>query len=256
MNEQEKLNRVPASEFDPAADWRTLPLAVIDFETSGLDPVKDRIVEYGIAFFDIDYRKGMPIKSVGALVNPEIKLSDEVIKIHGITNEQLEQCKTFEQQYSFIENHLRNRVPVAYNANFDREFLLNESGRVIQWLIVERAHLLGHAIVTAEFIANVLETYNLPAAFRSDVEWIDPLVWVRYLYKYEKSKKLTDVCKKLNIELSGAHRATADSEATGKLLFALASLLPRTYGELIEQQKKLAVTQERDYQKWKAKQKS
>ena len=68
MNEQEKLNRVPAPEFDPASDWRTLPLAVIDFETSGLDPVKDRIVEYGIALFT----NGNHTTSKNELINPEV----------------------------------------------------------------------------------------------------------------------------------------------------------------------------------------
>ena len=33
------------AEHDPSVDWRRIPIAVIDFETTGTSPTDDRIVE-------------------------------------------------------------------------------------------------------------------------------------------------------------------------------------------------------------------
>ncbi|MCA9600581.1 MAG: 3'-5' exonuclease, partial [Myxococcales bacterium] len=82
--------------------------------------------------------------------------------------------------------------------------------------------------------------------------WIDPLVWVRELQKYEKGKKLTDVCARMGIPLEQAHRASGDAEATGKVLLALAKDLPATYGELIRIQTQYAAKQESEFQAWKS----
>jgi len=213
-------------------DWRKLQLAVIDFETTGLDSTKDRIVEYGIAYFD----NGKFINVRSNLVNPEMKLSEEVIKIHGITNEELEKADTFFQQYWMIEDFLTGRIPVAYNASFDRAFFHAEINR-----LCKHANFYSPSYV------------DLPAFWCET--WIDPLVWIRHFFKYEKSKKLTSICKKLDIKLENAHRAASDAEAAGKVLFALQNKLPFTYGELISKQTRLAEEQERDYQNWKQRQK-
>jgi DNA polymerase III epsilon subunit-like protein len=130
MNEQEKLNRIPAPGFDPTADWRTLPLAVIDFETSGLDPVKDRVVEYGIALFD----DGIETCNVNSLINPEVKLSDEVIKIHGITNEMSQEkgVNITVALDSFFADGKTVDVLVAHNTQFDSDIIKMELLRIIE----------------------------------------------------------------------------------------------------------------------------
>jgi DNA polymerase-3 subunit epsilon len=83
-------------------------------------------------------------------------------------------------------------------------------------------------------------------ALRPEVIWVDPLVWVRELHKYEKSRKLSDVCARLGIALEQAHRAAGDAEATGRVLLSLASQMPRTYGELIRLQGQYAARQDVD----------
>lgn len=228
-----------------------MPLVVIDFETSGLDPAADRIVEFGLALF----ADGKCQLSTGGLVYPETLVPDEVVKIHGITNDDLRVAPTFADRYYNLEAFLRKSVPVAYNADFDRSFLLAEIGRVFRRKAVERAKRESNSQYPAiEAMAELIDSQNLPPAFQPTVEWVDPLVWVRYFYKFEKSKKLTDMCKKLGVSLDGVHRAMNDARATGELLFKLADRIPAAYGQMIDEQKKLAIKQEHNYRQWAAKQ--
>lgn len=232
MDEKEKLSRVAAKEFLYTSDFTNSKLAVIDFETTGLDPVKDRIIEIGIAEFD----GGCLTACSNYFVNPGILLTEEVTKIHGITNDNLKEARSFSELVPLIASCLRNRIPVAYNADFDRSFLHAELDRLRR--------------------KDCLLIYEHIPAFDISVEWLDPLIWVRHLYKYAKSKKLTDMCKNLGIELTNAHRAASDASATGNLMFKLASSLPeKDYSKLIKWQIDLSVQQDRDYQAWKSRQK-
>jgi DNA polymerase III epsilon subunit-like protein len=214
-----------------------LPLVVIDFETTGLDPKKDRVVEYGYALFD----KGACTGHGGGLVRPGVALSEEVQKIHGITNRSLENAPPFFVALDILTAAMKNRVPVAYNAPFDRGFLVNE--------VAQPAVSL---------------TMDLPA-FHDDYEWIDPLVWVRHYHKFSKGKKLTDMCPRLGVKLDDAHRAMSDAKAAGEVLFKLVEgsklcednkipLHSIDYVSLVERQQQLAREQEQDYLRWKARQ--
>lgn len=222
---QERLSPIEGLEDRP---WADEPLVVIDFETSGLDPMKDRVVEYGVAKFE----HGVCVAMLGCLVDPCCRLSDEVQKIHGITNEQLKGKLRFEQVLPQLATLLRGSIPVAYNAPFDRNFLLAEVSRAVP--------------------PNTEAPFYMPQAFSSRVEWIDPLVWVRELRKYDKGKKLTDVAPRLGVKLEDAHRATADAKATGEVLLKLAPKMPRLYGQLIEEQQRLALKQQVEFARWRA----
>ncbi len=211
--------------LDAAVAWAEAPFAVIDFETTGLDPDHDRILEVGIVCFD----GGAVTKSHGYLVDPGIPVPEEARAIHGIRDEDLRDAPRIEQLMPTLIEALDGRLPVAYNAGFDRRFLHAEAAR------------LPH-IVRAP----------LPPALLSDVHWIDPLVWVRELQKEEKSKKLVDVCARMGIALEDAHRAAADAEATGKVLLALAPEMPRRYGELIRIQGRYAAQQDAEAAAWRS----
>jgi DNA polymerase-3 subunit epsilon len=95
-----------------------------DTETTGTDPQKDRIVE--IAAFD-PYLK----KEFQTLVNPGCPIPDDVIAIHGITNEMVANAPSFaEAGKAFIEFCFGDSVLVAHNNDgFDRHFLIQEASR-------------------------------------------------------------------------------------------------------------------------------
>ena len=99
-----------------------------------------------------------------------------------------------------------------------------------------------------------MEIGKPPAALRRGVEWIDPLVWVREIQKYEKSKALGEVCQRLGITLTNAHRATDDAQAAMQVLVTILPdvRLPKTYGAFIQEQRRLARLQEEERARWRS----
>jgi DNA polymerase-3 subunit epsilon len=218
------------AEFAPQTEWAHAPLAVIDFETTGLDAELDRVIELGIVCVD----RG-EITHVGNwLINPMMPIPEAASSVHGITNDVVAQSPTFAELVREWMPLLHGRLPVAYNADFDRKFLHAEFRRY-------QSQLDTPADVSA-----------MAPALRQDAVWIDPLVWVRELQKYERGKKLTDVCARMGIELSNAHRASGDAEATAKVLMALRKDLPSAYSELIRLQVQYAARQEAERQAWRS----
>jgi DNA polymerase-3 subunit epsilon len=68
------------------------------------------------------------------------------------------------------------------------------------------------------------------------------LVWARELQKLEKSRALGEVAARLGVELSQAHRATSDAEAALNVFvkFREDARVPKTYGALLQEQRRLA----------------
>lgn len=207
-----------AKVLDAGERWSAARLAVIDFETTGLTPEEDRIIEIGVACFEAGQLSGLR----NWLVNPGRTVTPEVLALTGIDPTELAAAPPLSAVMHEFEALIVGHLPVAYNAPFDSAFLRAELTR------------LG------------IGGEDVPPAFASEVVWIDPLVWVRELHKEERSKKLGDVCKRLGIPLDNAHRAASDAEATGRVLLALADKLPATYGELIRLQVQYAARQEVD----------
>lgn len=59
----------------------------IDYETTGLDPQKDRITEAGLVLWDSDSKQ--PVRITGFLVKTPAPVSAEITALTGITNELL-----------------------------------------------------------------------------------------------------------------------------------------------------------------------
>ena len=67
------------------------PLCVFDLETTGLQIVTDRIIQIGI----VKIFPNGETENYKALVNPEMKIPEESILIHGITNEEIKNKPLF-----------------------------------------------------------------------------------------------------------------------------------------------------------------
>lgn len=99
----------------------------LDYETTGFDPVTDRVIEVGLALWDVERRK--PISQRDFYVKPEIEIPqekwDEVTPIHGITKEDVEKYgipdhKAWELMSGFIS---KADAIVAHNGTmFDKNF--------------------------------------------------------------------------------------------------------------------------------------
>lgn len=107
----------------------------VDFESSGLDPVKDRIVEVGAVLYQWETR--IPLVLQSALVFAGVTLSQELTDIHGITNEMLgdygrseeavfEDLRSLMSQADYVMAHFGN--------DFDQKFCRETFARLnIPW---------------------------------------------------------------------------------------------------------------------------
>jgi DNA polymerase III subunit epsilon len=210
-----------SAEFEPRTRWAETRLAIIDFETTGLSPEQDRVLEIGVACF----ASGQLTLLKNWLINPGIPIPEEARAIHNISDEEIAGAPSFAAVAAELGEVLRGHIPVAYNAGFDRAFLHAELRR------------LGASA----------SQDDLPPAFLEEVVWVDPLVWVRELYSDDKSRKLADITARLGIALERAHRAASDAEAAGRVLLALAERLPTTYAEVVNLQAQYAARQDLDF---------
>jgi len=91
---------------------------IIDTETTGLGKYS-KLVE----FAGLKFRNGGPVESFNILINPRMKMSDEVIQIHNITNEMVANMPTIDQVSEDIYEFIGDDILVAHNAPFDMDVL-------------------------------------------------------------------------------------------------------------------------------------
>ncbi len=182
-----------ASEFEGTGDWVDYPIAFIDTETTGRDSAADRLVEVGIVLG----HRGQVTERRSWLINPGRPIPKETSAIHGITDDQVANEKSFAEVAGEIVEVLRNAIPAAYNAAFDRGFLLAE---------LERA---GVRPPTRPRRCAARSTGSIPHLARE-------------LYKDQQSRSLGDMAARLGIEMVRAHRATDDAEAALQVLYTFA----------------------------------
>jgi DNA polymerase III subunit epsilon len=214
--------RGTAEEWSPELSIDEVPLVSLDVEATGLEPGVDRIVEIACVVFERgDVARGEPelrIERHAWLVNPGRPIPAEAQAVHHISDEMVKDAPTFAQIAEPLLAVLRRGVPLAYNAEFDRAFVL------------------------AEFAAARVAPLNPPPALRKGVDWVDPLVWARELQQGEKSRSLSAVAERLGIEIGQAHRAADDATASGHVLraFLSDSRVPKPYGAFVREQRRLA----------------
>ena len=215
-----------AEEFAQDSTWRDLEIALLDVETTGRDAAHDRVIEVGI----VVGRAGEIVAKYNWLLNPGIPIPQESREVHGITDEQVASAPSFDAVAHEIADALRGRVPAAYNAEFDKQFLLSEFARIGARSSVERA----------------------PPALRRETAWVDPLVWAREIQADERSRALADVAQRLGIVHEKAHRASEDAEAALRVLYALAedARMPRQYGPLVQEQRRIGLLQADERRRW------
>jgi DNA polymerase III subunit epsilon len=213
-----------AEGFAADTTWQELDIALVDVETTGRDASVDRVVELGIAVG----RRGEIVARYNWLVNPGMPIPAEAMAVHHITDEMVADKPRFETIAHEIAQALRGCIPAAYNALFDRAFLMGE---------FSRAKADGSGV---------------PALAR-ETEWLDPLVWARDIQSDEKSRALGDVAARLGVALEKAHRAQDDAEAALRVMYALSKdpRMPRAYGALVQEQRRLSQAQADARRMWR-----
>ncbi len=214
-----------AAELDAATPWLECRIAFLDVETTGRDAQKDRVIELAVVIGE----RGEVSERHSWLINPGVPVSEESRAVHGIKDEDLVGKPPFVEVAPQVLAVLEGCVPAAYNAAFDKSFLLAE---------------LDRAGVRPD---------KPPPAVRRDVEWLDPLTFARELYKDEESRALGEMATRLGIQLEKAHRATDDAEAALRVLYAFAKdpRVPKPYGSIVQEQRRLGRIQDEARRMWR-----
>ncbi len=107
--------------------WHAMgPFTVFDLETTGMSPVRDRIVEIGAVRVD---RDGV-VTRFETLINPAVAIPYQVTRVHGIDNVMVADAPAFSKAaYDFLE-FARGSKLIAHNARFDLSFLQESLARV------------------------------------------------------------------------------------------------------------------------------
>ena len=100
---------------------------VLDTETTGFYPLKgDKIVEIGALELDED---DCPTgQTFHTYINPECEVSEEAVKIHGLTNKFLKDYPTFGEIKDEFLRFIEGKALIAHNLSFDLGFLEHELG--------------------------------------------------------------------------------------------------------------------------------
>ena len=100
-------------------------LAFIDLETTGANPVRDRVTEIGIVLVD-----GDRVETWSTLVNPERAIPAFIQQLTGIDDRMVAGAPTFAQVADELAERLHGYLFVAHNARFDYGFVRHEFQRL------------------------------------------------------------------------------------------------------------------------------
>ena len=166
----------------------SLPFAVLDVETTGLSPARDRIIEIAVVRCAPD---GSFLDEWSTLVDPG--RDPGPTHIHGITASDLEGAPSFEDIAEELRERLAGSMVAAHNLSFDAGFL------------------------AAEFQRAGSTTPDQPA--------VCTLLLARHVLKGNKGYSLAACAATLGIDHPNAHRALADTRVTASVLAAMITLL-------------------------------
>ncbi len=163
----------------------TKPIVIFDLETTGVDLVKDRIIQ--ISYIKV-YPDGKEERG-NELVNPEKPIDPEISQLTGITNDDVKDKPTFKQLGQKLAEKFKNCDFAGYNSNhFDIPLLAEEFLRAGVDFDFSKSRMIDACTIFKR-----MERRNLAAA-----------------YKFYCGRKMEDDFE--------AHRADQDTEATYRVL--------------------------------------
>lgn len=103
------------------SDWREVPWAVVDLETTGLDAGADEIVS--LAVVPVEGGRALPGAALYREVRPLRPHPDATVRIHGIRPADLEHAPSLDAVLDELLGALSGRLLVAHAAVVERGFL-------------------------------------------------------------------------------------------------------------------------------------
>ena len=161
------------------------PLVIFDLETTGLDMVKDRVIQ--LSYIKV-YPDGREDRG-NELINPEKHIDDIITQLTGITNDDVKDKPTFKQIAKKMEEVFSGSDIAGFNSNFfDVPLLAEEFLRAGIDFDFSKCRLIDACTIFKK-----MERRNLASA-----------------YKFYCGRKMEEDFE--------AHRADQDTEATYRVL--------------------------------------
>lgn len=169
-----------------------------DYETTGLNPVDDCIIEFALILKNGDEE----ICRASSIVNSDILISEEASEVNGISQEQIDSAVMSQKDMALIFYSLLKMRPllIAHNAYFDYQFL--------------------YYTLSREFSESMAEQTLFPC----DV--LDTLTVSRDRTYFPN--KLGELVDRFNLDAVNSHKALDDVEA----LIALYEHMEKERGDL------------------------
>ncbi|MDH6364975.1 ATP-dependent DNA helicase DinG [Enterococcus sp. PF1-24] len=159
--------------------------AVVDIETTGTDPKKDRIIQFGCVLVENDEI----VTRFATDINPNQMISKQIQSLTGISNGRVQKAPYFEDVALTIYNLLADTIFVAHNIYFDYKFLNHE-----------------------------LQRCGVPAL---TIAGIDTVELAQIFLPTEMSFRLGDLAESLGLVHDNPHQADSDAEVTAELLLLI-----------------------------------
>jgi DNA polymerase-3 subunit epsilon len=172
------------------------PIAVIDFETTGLSPAMgDRATEIAIVLVEGD----KVVDRFQSLMNAGVRISAFIEQYTGISNDMLRTAPPADEVMAQAERFVAGAPMVAHNASFDQRFWAAELGR------------LGGDV-------------------KKDHSFACTMLLSRRIYPQAGSYRLGSLASFHALPSAGrAHRAMADAEVAAALLGRIQDDIQREY---------------------------
>lgn len=182
MRKAKKYSRLKSQE-------KTKAYVIIDLETTGLDPINDRIIEIGAI------RIGKEIKEYSTIMGQEMKIPEKIRDLTGISEEDIKKGKDEKRAINELLHFIGEDTLVGYNINFDIKFI-------------------NEALKRQEKPKVKNMTYDVMKYVKNDKLFL-------------KNYKLETVVKEYGINEKVPHRALEDARITQKLIGKLEKLTKR-----------------------------
>ena len=155
--------------------------AIVDLETTGVRPSRDKITEIAIILHDGSQEEGR----WSTLIHPETTIGTAITELTGIDDDLVAEAPKFYEVARQIVEYTTDRVFVAHNVRFDYTFLREEFARL---------------------------------GFTYSRKRLCTLALARKAWPGQGSYSLGKLCDRLGIALARSHRAMDDAAATAEVL--------------------------------------